>query len=91
MQEIKEAAPRAARALQQWYAADPYARKAGLYRYDDPSLAVDWKNSSRLGRNLVNCLLAVTGQRDRVQDISLWRRGVPESNMDALPSRGRPQ
>ena len=72
MHDVKAAAPLVARALQQWYGADPYGRKAGLYSYDDPSLAVDWKNSSRFARNLVNSVLAVTGQRNRVEDINRW-------------------
>ena len=72
MQDVKAAAPLVAQALQQWYGADPYGREAGLYSYDDPSLAVDWKNSSGLRRNLVNSVLAVTGQRNRAQDINRW-------------------
>ena len=72
MQDIKAAAPLVARALQQWYGADPYSRNAGLYSYHDPALAVDWKDSARLGRNLASSALAVTGQRHRVQDISRW-------------------
>jgi predicted alpha-1,6-mannanase (GH76 family) len=72
MQDVRAAAPLVARALHRWYGADPYARKTGLYRYDDPSLAVNWKDSSRLGRNLASSVLAVTGQRHRVQDINRW-------------------
>ena len=72
MQDVKTAAPLVARALHQWYGADPYARKTGLYSYDDPSLAVDWKDSSRFGRNLANSALALTGQRDRAQVMARW-------------------
>jgi predicted alpha-1,6-mannanase (GH76 family) len=72
MQDVKAAAPLVARALHRWYGADPYARRTGLYSYHDPSLAVDWKDSSRFGRNLASSALAVTGQRHRVQDINRW-------------------
>ena len=42
--DARAAAPVAARALQQWYGADGYARKTGLYSYRDPALAVQWGN-----------------------------------------------
>jgi predicted alpha-1,6-mannanase (GH76 family) len=72
MHDVRAAAPVAARALQQWYGADPYARKTGLYSYRDPALAIHWGNLSQAGRNLVNSALVVFGQRDRMQDISRW-------------------
>ena len=72
MTDVKTAAPLAARALQQWYGADEYARRTGLYSYQDPALAVQWGNLSQLGRNLLNSALALTGQRDRMQDLSRW-------------------
>jgi len=72
MQDVEAAAPLVARALHRWYGADPYGRRACLYSYDDPSLAVDWKNPSRLGRNLASSALAVTGQRNRARDLHRW-------------------
>lgn len=70
--DVRVAAPLAVRSLQQWYGADGYARGTGLYSYQDPALAVHWGSLSRLGRNLVNSALVVTGQRDRMQDLSRW-------------------
>ena len=70
--DVKAAAPLAARALQQWYGADGYARRTGLYSYEDPKLAVHWANVSQFGRNLLNSALMLSGQRDRMQDLSRW-------------------
>ncbi len=70
--DLNAAAPAAAEALQQWYGADGYARRTGLYSYRDPALAVQWGNLSLAGRNLVNSVLMLTGQRDRMQDLSRW-------------------
>src|SRR5512135_994724 len=70
--DVRAAAPLAARALQQWYGADGYARRTGLYSYQDPALAAHWGDWAQLGRNLVNTALALTGQRDRMQDLSRW-------------------
>ncbi len=75
MQDVRAAAPVAARSLQQWYGADGYARKTGLYSYRDPALAVQWGNWASLaqvGRNVVNSALVLAGQRDRMQDLSRW-------------------
>jgi predicted alpha-1,6-mannanase (GH76 family) len=75
MPEINAAARRTVRALQEWYAADSYARKTGLYSYADPSLAVDWRNCRSLpkvGRNLVNSAIALSGQRNRIQNTHRW-------------------
>jgi predicted alpha-1,6-mannanase (GH76 family) len=72
MTDVKAAAPLAARALQQWYSADGYARRTGLYSYQDPALAVHWGDISQLGRNLLNSALVLAGQRDRMQDLSRW-------------------
>jgi predicted alpha-1,6-mannanase (GH76 family) len=70
--DVKAAAPLAAHALQQWYGADGYARRTGLYSYQDPALAVQWGKLSQLGRNLLNSALVLAGQRDRMQDLSRW-------------------
>jgi predicted alpha-1,6-mannanase (GH76 family) len=73
--DVRAAAPLAAHALQQWYGADEYARKTGLYSYRDPALAVqwrDWASPSQAGRNLLNTVLMLAGQRDRMQDLSRW-------------------
>ncbi len=72
MTDVQAAAPLAARALQQWYGADGYARRTGLYSYQDPALAVQWGKPSQLGRNLVNSALMLAGLRDRMQDLSRW-------------------
>ena len=68
-------APMVVRTLQEWYGADRYARKTGLYTYADPALAVNWgswKSLSVIGRNLVNSALALLGQRSRIQDMGRW-------------------
>lgn len=70
--DVQAAAPLAVRALQQWYSADGYARRTGLYSYQDPALAVHWGDISQLGRNLLNSALVLAGQRDRMQDLSRW-------------------
>ncbi len=72
MTDVRAAAPLAAGALQQWYSADGYARRTGLYSYRDPALAVHWGNPAQFGRNLLNSALVLTGQRDRMQDLSRW-------------------
>lgn len=72
MTDVRAAAPLAAGALQQWYGADGYARHTGLYSYRDPALAVHWRNPAQFGRNLLNSALVLTGQRDRMQDLSRW-------------------
>jgi predicted alpha-1,6-mannanase (GH76 family) len=74
-QDIETAAPLAVRALQQWYGADPYALQFGLYTYVDPSLNAHWGNWSspkQISRNLVNGAIALSGQRDRIQDTAQW-------------------
>ncbi len=75
MEEIETAAPLAVRALQQWYGADPYALQFGLYTYVDPELNVRWGNWASLkqiSRNLANGAIALSGQRDRIQDTAQW-------------------
>jgi predicted alpha-1,6-mannanase (GH76 family) len=75
MPEISAAASPILGALQQWYEADPYARRTGLYSYADPSLDVDWGNwgsAATIGRNLVNGAIALSGQRNRIQDKGRW-------------------
>ena len=75
MQDIKAVAPLVVQALQEWYGADPYARRFGLYSHHDPSMDAHWQNSKNLrqiGRNFVNSATALTGQRNRVQDTTCW-------------------
>jgi Glycosyl hydrolase family 76 len=75
MQDISSVAPRVAQALQEWYAADPYAERFGLYSYHNPSLDTqwrNWKNLREVSRNLVNGATALARQRDRVQDTTCW-------------------
>jgi predicted alpha-1,6-mannanase (GH76 family) len=75
MQDIKTVAPLVAQALQEWYAADPYAERFGLYSYHNPSLDTHWRNwkdPRQVSRNLVNGATALTGQRDRAQDMPCW-------------------
>ena len=75
MQDIKAVAPQVVQALQKWYGADPYAQKFGLYSHHDPFMDVHWRNSKNLrqaGRNLVNSAVALTAQRNRVQDTTTW-------------------
>ena len=75
MEDIEAVAPLAAQALQQWYGADPYASRFGLYSWRNPSLAThwrNWKNVREISRNFVNSATVLAGQRDRVQDSSCW-------------------
>ena len=72
--DLGSAAALAVGALQQWYGADAYSRAAGLYRYDDPSLQVQWRNwsTAQISRNLVNAAIALSGRRDHIQDLARW-------------------
>jgi len=72
--DIAVAASRAAAALQQWYGADPYARRTGLYSYRDPSLAVQRRpvTPAQAGLELRNAALAAIGQRHRMADTARW-------------------
>ena len=75
MQDFKAIAPRAAAALQEWYAADPYARKTGLYSYQDPSANVSWKDWSDLSRirdNMTNGVMTLSGRRYATQAMAHW-------------------
>jgi predicted alpha-1,6-mannanase (GH76 family) len=75
MQDPGAVASRAVQALQQWYGADPYSRDKGIYSYHDPALDAhwaDWSSLSRIGRNFVNTAIALTGQRNRIQDTTRW-------------------
>jgi predicted alpha-1,6-mannanase (GH76 family) len=75
MQDIKTVAPLVTQALHQWYGADPYAQKFGLYSYANPSLNAhwrNWKNLQQVSRNFANTATSLTGQRDRVQDTTCW-------------------
>jgi len=75
MQDIKAVAPQVVQALQQWYGADPYGQRFGLYSHHDPFMDVHWRNSKNLrqaGRNFVNSAIALTAQRNRVQDTTTW-------------------
>src|ERR1700745_2952214 len=75
MRDPSAAAPLAVRALQQWYGADPYSRDTGIYSYNDRALDAhwaDWGSLSQIGRNLVNTAIALTGQRNRIQDTARW-------------------
>ena len=75
MQDFSAVAPRAVAALQEWYAADSYARKTGLYSYRDASLAVDWKDwsgLSQVGSNFLNSLIALSGRRYPREVMARW-------------------
>ncbi len=75
MQDFSAVAPRAVAALQEWYAADSYARKTGLYSYRDASLAVDWKDWSGLSQvrsNFLNSLIALSGRRYPREVMARW-------------------
>jgi len=75
MQDIETAAPLAVRALQQWYGADPFALQFGLYTYVEPALDAHWgkwNSFKQISRNVANSAIAVTGQRDRIQDTAQW-------------------
>lgn len=69
---IHDAAPLVVKALQQWYGADRFASHTGLYSYRDPALDVHWRDLSRTGRNIANGLIALLGQRHRIQDTARW-------------------
>jgi hypothetical protein len=75
MRDPSDAAPLAVRALQQWYGADPYSRDKGLYSHHDPALDArwaDWGSFSHIARNFVSTAIALTGQRNRIQDTARW-------------------
>ena len=75
MQDFKAIAQRAAAALQEWYAADPYASKTGLYSYRDPSADVSWKDWSDLSRirdNMTNGVMTLSGRRYATQAMAHW-------------------
>src|SRR5215467_10167619 len=75
MQDFKAIAQRAAAALQEWYAADPYASKTGLYSYRDPSADVSWKDWSALSRirdNMTNGVMTLSGRRYATQAMAHW-------------------
>ena len=72
-QRARAAAPLAAAALQQWYAADAHAARSGLYHYDDPALAVRWPDwRSQPARTLARAVIAASGQRSRMQNTARW-------------------
>jgi predicted alpha-1,6-mannanase (GH76 family) len=70
MENAKAAAPQVVRGLQEWYGADPYSRKSGLYSYHDPSL--DPQKGEPEVRKLEDEALTVSGLRNRMQDINRW-------------------
>ncbi len=70
MVNAKTAAPQVVRALQEWYGADPYSRKSGLYSYHDPSL--DRQKGEPESRKLVDEVLTISGLRNRMLDINRW-------------------
>jgi len=75
MPDLSAAAPLAVQALQQWYGADPYSRGKGIYSHHDPALDArwaDWGGLSKIGRNVANTAVALTGQRNRIQDTARW-------------------
>jgi predicted alpha-1,6-mannanase (GH76 family) len=75
MQDLSAVAPRAVAALQEWYAADSYARKTGLYSYRDASLEVDWRDWSSLSQvrsNFLNSLIALSGRRYPREVMAHW-------------------
>ncbi|HEX6934642.1 MAG TPA: glycoside hydrolase family 76 protein [Streptosporangiaceae bacterium] len=75
MEDLRAVAPRAVAALQEWYAADSYARKTGLYSCRDPSLDVDWKDWSSLSKirgNVLNSLRTLSGMRHSREVMNRW-------------------
>lgn len=75
MEDFRAVAPRAVAALQEWYAADSYARQTGLYSFRDASLEVDWKDWSSLSQvrgNIANGLIALSGRRHPREVMACW-------------------
>jgi predicted alpha-1,6-mannanase (GH76 family) len=75
MQDFGTVAPQAVAALQEWYAADSYARETGLYSYHDPSLDVDWRDWTSLSQvrsNIMDSLIALLGMRHRREVMARW-------------------
>jgi predicted alpha-1,6-mannanase (GH76 family) len=75
MQDFRAVAPQAVAALQEWYAADSYAGKTGLYSYRDATLDVNWKgwsNLSQIRGNIVNGLVALSGRRHPREVMAHW-------------------
>jgi hypothetical protein len=56
----------AVKALQRWYAADPYAAQTGLYHWDDPNLSAD------VGGQVIEDLVNTYGYKDTFQDTERW-------------------
>jgi predicted alpha-1,6-mannanase (GH76 family) len=63
---FKTQAENAVKALQKWYAADPYAKETGLYHWDDPNFAED------VGGNAAAELVKLYGYNDAFQDTMRW-------------------
>jgi predicted alpha-1,6-mannanase (GH76 family) len=75
LQNVTSAAPLVAQALQEWYGADASARRTGLYTYHDPAQDNGPGNQSGSpgpGRRLVDTVLALSGLRNRAQDLTRW-------------------
>jgi predicted alpha-1,6-mannanase (GH76 family) len=63
---VRQAADRAVRALQDWYAADSYASDKGLYHWDDPNF------DSHAGGSFIAGLIKTFGYTDPFQDTYVW-------------------
>jgi predicted alpha-1,6-mannanase (GH76 family) len=65
-ESFKKQAQDAVKALQKWYAADPYAAERGLYHWDDPNLVEE------VGGNVAAELVNIYGYKDAFQDTMRW-------------------
>src|SRR5215475_10148861 len=75
MQDLRTAAERGIAALQEWYGADPYALKTGLYGRRRPPLKVDTrarKGISLIPGSLMNTLSALPAERLSRQVMAGW-------------------
>jgi len=75
MQDLRTAADRAVAALQEWYGADPYAYKTGLYSCRNPPLKVDRGDGhtiSHIRGNLMDTLSEFPSRRHARQVMARW-------------------
>lgn len=74
MQDLRTVAERAVAALQEWYGADPYARKTGLYSCRNEGLTVDRsdRNISSTRGKFIDALSTFPFRRHALKDMARW-------------------
>jgi predicted alpha-1,6-mannanase (GH76 family) len=75
MQDLRTVAERAVAALQEWYGADPYARKAGLYSCRNAPLPIDRSDRNTVWPtrgNLMDALSTFPFRRHALRAMARW-------------------